>query len=69
MIMFKSRRRGVINSVKLTALMPCVFGLFLAGQVMLAQTVVTGKVIRVTSGDTFTLLNVCQRPYTEQDVV
>ena len=46
-----------------------VFGLLLAGQVLMAQTVVTGKVIRVTSGDTFTLLDVRQRPYTEQDVV
>lgn len=46
-----------------------VFGLILIGQVLLAQTVITGKVIRVTSGDTFTLLDVCQRPYTEQDFV
>ena len=45
------------------------FGLLLAGQVLVAQTAVTGKVIRVASGDTFTLLDVCQRPYTEQDVV
>ncbi len=29
----------------------------------------TGKVIRVTSGDTFTLLDVRQRSYTEQDLV
>jgi len=46
-----------------------VCGLFLAGQVLVAQTVVTGKVIEVASGDTFTLLNITQRPYTEQDVV
>jgi len=46
-----------------------VLGLLLAGQVLVAQSVVTGKVIRVTSGDTFTLLDVRQRPYTEQDVV
>ena len=46
-----------------------VFGLLLAGQALVAQTAVTGKVIRVTSGDTFTLLDVRQRPYTEQDVV
>jgi endonuclease YncB( thermonuclease family) len=46
-----------------------VFGLLLAGQVLTAQTVVTGKVIQVASGDTFTLLDVTQRPYTEKDVV
>lgn len=46
-----------------------IFGLLLAGQALVAQTVVTGKVIRVTSGDTFTLLDISQRPYTEQDVV
>ena len=45
------------------------YGLLLAGQALVAQTAVTGRVIRVTSGDTFTLLDVCQRPYTEQDVV
>ena len=55
--------------MKSKALMPFVFGLLLAGQVLVAQTVVTGKVIRVTSGDTFTLLDVRQPPYPEQDVV
>jgi micrococcal nuclease len=48
---------------------PILFGLLLAGDMLLAQTVITGKVIKVTSGDTFTLLDVRQRPYTEQDVV
>ena len=43
--------------------------LLLAGQALVAQTAVTGKVIQVASGDTFTLLDVSQRPYTEKDVV
>ncbi|MBU0714551.1 MAG: thermonuclease family protein [Verrucomicrobia bacterium] len=55
--------------MKPTVLVALVFGLLLAGQVLVAQTAVTGKVIQITSGDTFTLLNVRQRPYTEQDVV
>jgi len=59
---------GINGGMKLKTTM-LVFGLLLAGQALVAQTVITGKVIKVTSGDTFTLLDVRQRPYTEQDVV
>ena len=46
-----------------------VFVLLLAGQALMAQTTVTGKVIQVSSGDTFTLLDIYQSEYTEQEVV
>jgi len=48
---------------------PFVLGLLLAGQVLMAQTTVTGKVIQVSSGDTFTLMDIHQREYTVQEEV
>lgn len=39
----------------------------LGAQGLLADETITGKVIRVTSGDTFTVLNIVQRDYTERE--
>ncbi len=41
--------------------------LLLVASGLLADETITGKVIQVTAGDTFTLLNVIQRDYTEQE--